>query len=158
MLDLIFSFPLPLQIRGQWYLQACPTLQSLTHKGVFFWENCSDNSGTLISLKKSQKYKMCFHLIPRCSIWGASDCLQKLTMIWLLIQQGHDFASCRQFLQLCDIVVVGTFHKAYKYKSQERNGELSGSWLPLVAAGYSLLSSHVQRHDKKKFDILMVKI
>ena len=58
----------------------------------------------LVSLKSIEiLYKYAFILIPGVGHGAASDCPQQLTMICLMLYQGHDFASSRQFLQLCDI-------------------------------------------------------
>ena len=43
-----------------------------------------------------------FVCIPSVEYRAASDCPQQLTISFLLLQQGCDFASCRQFLQLCE--------------------------------------------------------
>jgi len=50
-----------------------------------------------------------FVLIPGVGYGAALDCLQQLTKICLVLWQGCDFTSCREFLQLCEVWDSGDF-------------------------------------------------
>lgn len=63
-----------------------------------------------------------------------SDCPQQLTMICLLLQQRYDFASHRQFLQLCDIWNSGDFSEGIVMLGHR---ETVSCWL--VAVGHCWL-------------------
>ena len=60
----------------------------------------------------------------------------------------------------CDCVtfgILGTFHGVYINARGPRGRVAVGCWL-LVVVGHDLLSSCMQRNNKKKLDILMAKI
>lgn len=79
----------------------------------------------------------------------ASYCEEQLTMICLVLYQGHDFASFRLFLKWCDI--WNTFKRVYKC----RVGcwlVVCCCWLLLGGVGVYMFSS------AKKLDILAAKI
>lgn len=87
---------------------------------------------TLVILKKHRnviiKY-FCFNL--RSWVWGCFRCPQQVTVIYLVLWQGHDFASCR-FYDCVTIVILETLRGYINVTTPltKRQGELFlGCWL-----------------------------
>lgn len=81
----------------------------------------------------------CCHFNPRCGIWAASDCSQKRTMIYLVLSSRCVILPVTKSFCGCDI----------------RNSE---EFQRVCNAGCCLLSHHAQGRNKKKLDILKMKI
>jgi hypothetical protein len=75
----------------------------------------------------------CFN--PRCGIWAASDCPQQLTVICLVLWQGHDSAA-EDSLRL----ELWEFLRGYKNARAPRGCGGCWSLMLLVAGDWGLLS------------------
>lgn len=64
-----------------------------------------------VSLNTEVLLEYIFVLISGVRYGAASDCPQQQTMICTMPWQGHDFASCREFLQVYDFGILGTQHQ-----------------------------------------------
>lgn len=65
----------------------------------------------VVSLNTEVLLEYIFVLISGVGYGAASDCPQQQTMICVVLWQRHDFASCREFLQVYDFGILETQHQ-----------------------------------------------